>query len=229
MSTYDHLIEDLRRSYDNMAQERDGHAVAAWKIEERDWFLALLNKEGKQRLLEVGAGTGKFSKFFQDNSLTVVCTDLSPENVRLCQAKGITAYAMDFLALDFPEGSFDAVFALNCLLHVPRSDLPRVLEAIRNVLRPGGLFYLGVYGGKEHTGVWPEDRYEPRRFFRLQTDEQLRQAVSPFFELVSFKRIALEDEDGFHFQSMVLRRPAEAEAQRTTHAVAKQQRRNVQR
>jgi SAM-dependent methyltransferase len=81
---------------------------------------------------------------------------------------------MDFLHLDFPPGSFDAVFAMNCLLHVPNHDLPAVLESIRGVLRPGGLFFVGVYGGDESAeGPIDDDRHVPPRFFSWRTDEQL--------------------------------------------------------
>ena len=205
-SRYGQVIDDLRQSYDRKAEERDKRELSGWKIEERAYFLSLLQEEGKRRLLEIGAGTGWYGKFFQENGLAVVCTDLSPENVRLCRAKGLTAYAMDFLRLDFPEGSFDAAFALNCLLHVPRQDLPQVLRAIRSVLRPKGLFYLGLYGGTEHEGVWPADRYEPKRFFCSHTDDQIRKITSEVFELVRFKRIALEGEEDLHFQSLILRR-----------------------
>lgn len=204
-SGYGHVIDALRQSYDRKARERDKGKISAWKVEERAYFLSLLQKEGKQKLLEIGAGTGWHGKFFQENGLTVVCTDLSPENVRLCRVKGLTAYAMDFIKLDFPRGSFDAVFALNCLLHVPRQDLPQVLRVIRGVLKPKGLFYLGQYGGKEYEGVWPEDEYEPKRFFCFHTDEQIQRATTELFELLRFKRIALEGED-FHFQSLILRR-----------------------
>lgn len=137
--------------------------------------------------------------------MAVVCTDLSPENVRLCRAKGLIAYVMDFMGLDFPESSFDAVFARNCLLHVPKQDLPQVLSAIRGVLIPKGLFYLGLYGGMEHEGIWPEDEYEPKRFFCFHTDDQIRKISTAFFDLLRFKRIAFEGEKDFHFQSLVLR------------------------
>ncbi|MGD9100460.1 MAG: class I SAM-dependent methyltransferase, partial [Anaerolineae bacterium] len=175
-------------------------------IEERAYFLSLLQQEGKQNLLEIGAGPGWHGKFFQDNGLTVVCTDLSPEMVKLCRAKGLAAYVMDFLSLDFPDGSFDAVYALNCLLHVPRKDLPRVLRALQALLKPGGLFYLGVYGGKEYEGAWPQDHHDPKRFFSFHTDEQLRRITTEFFELLYFKRIPLEGDNEFHYQSLILKR-----------------------
>jgi SAM-dependent methyltransferase len=206
-SRYGQVIEDLRQSYDRKAEERDKRELSAWKIEERAYFLSLLQVEGTRKLLEIGAGTGQYGKFFQENGLAVVCTDLSSENVRLCRAKGLTAYAMDFLRLDFPESSFDAAFALNCLLHVPRQDLPQVLRAIHGVLKPKGLFYLGLYGGREYEGVWPEDDYEPKRFFCFHTDDQIRRVTTEVFELLRFKRIALEgEEEDLHFQSLILRR-----------------------
>ena len=106
---YQHVLADLRRSYDRNAPERDHYGIATWKIEVRQSFLTLLQKEKKQHLLEIGAGPGRDSKFFQEHGLNVVCTDLSPEMVALCRAKGLTAYAMDFLNLEFPANSFDAV------------------------------------------------------------------------------------------------------------------------
>jgi SAM-dependent methyltransferase len=204
---YHRVIDNLRESYDRKAEERDNYEIDSWKIEERCRFLSLLRKEGKKNLLEIGAGPGVHGKFFQDNGLDVICTDLSPEMVRLCREKGLTAHVMDFLHLDFPPSSFDAVYALNCLLHVPRKDLARVLEAIRVLLKPGGLFYLGVYGGKESERVWPEDRYEPKRFFSFLSDDQITEIATRFFELVDFEQIHLENGDpALHFQALILRR-----------------------
>lgn len=202
---YDQLIGELRTAYDRKVEERDSKQISSWKAEERQRFLSLLQAEGKKRLLEIGAGTGAHSKFFQDNGLEVITTDLSTENVKRCQEKGLTAYVMDFLGLEFPASSFDAVYALNCLLHVPKKDLPKILETVKTLLKPGGLFYLGVYGGKEYEGTWPEDHYEPKRFFSFLSDEQIKKVTTRFFELVDFEQIPLEGDD-FHFQSLILRK-----------------------
>ena len=204
-------LNDLRAAYDRNAEERENREVALWKVEERQKFLALLQREGKKKLLEIGAGPGKHGKFFQDSGLEVTCTDLSPEMVRLCREKGLTAYAMDFMNLDFPQQSFEAVYALNCLLHVPKDDLSSVLSNIQALLEPGGLFYVGIYGGVERAGVFPEDHHQPKRFFSYLTDAQLRSFTAQFFKEIYFKPILLEGdfkgEPGFHFQSMILRRP----------------------
>jgi SAM-dependent methyltransferase len=203
---YTQVINDLRQSYDHMAEERDKHEIESWKIEERCQFLSLLQKEGKKNLLEIGAGTGLHGKFFRDSGLKVVCTDLSSEMVKLCQKKGLTAYVMDFLNLEFPDASFDAIYAMNCLLHVPQKELAKVLSRLQNVLKPGGLFYLGQYGGRESERVWPEDHYEPKRFFSFLSDDRIKEITTKFFELLCFKQIPLERETDFHFQSLTLRR-----------------------
>ena len=113
-------------------------------------------------MLEIDAGTGQDSAYFQEEGFAVVAAELSAVMVEHCRAKGIEAYAMDFLHLNFPVGSFDTVFAMNCLLHVPNHDLPAVLAAVRTVLRPGGLFFVGVYGGNESAeGPIDDDEHVP--------------------------------------------------------------------
>ena len=113
----------LIESYNNHARERDAYAVDAWKVEERANFLALLQQEHRQSLLEIGAGAGKDSKFFYDQGLTVTCIDLSPEMVKLCRQKGLSADVMDMTRLNFPPDSFDAVYSLNSLLHIPKVEV----------------------------------------------------------------------------------------------------------
>jgi SAM-dependent methyltransferase len=202
------LRAGLRESYDRKAQERNLRPVQPWKAEERQRFLAMLRSEGASTLLELGAGPGKDSEFFRDNGLDVVCTDLSPEMIALCESKGLAARVMDLSNLDFPSDAFDAVYALNCLLHLPRRELPAALRGIQTVLKPGGLFYLGVYGGKDYEGVWAGDTYEPKRFFSFHTDERLGQMVTRSFDICSFRRraVAAERAEGLHFQSLILRK-----------------------
>ena len=213
MPTYNEITTDLRQAYEQNAGRRDESDLQEWKLELRQRFADLLHSEGKQTLLEIGAGPGRFGLFFKQQGLDVICTDLSPEMVRLCQQKGLAAHVMDFLHLDFPDASFDAVFALNCLLHVPKADLPAVLAEIRRLLRPGGLFYMGVYGGNNFEGIRTNDDHEPKRFFALYTHEGMQAVVSAQFGIVSFDVIPMQkNADGspanYHFQSMILRRPA---------------------
>jgi SAM-dependent methyltransferase len=203
---YEQILNDLRTAYDRKADERDQYETSEWKQQERLRFLSLLREEGKHLLLDIGAGTGIHGKFFKDQGMEVVCTDLSLENVRRCREKGLAAYVMDFLRLGFDDETFDAIFAMNCLLHVPKSDLPRVLESLQRKLIIGGLFYWGQYGGVERQGFWPDDDYEPKRFYSLLLDDQMQTISESYFEVISSHIIDTETEDDIHFHSVILRR-----------------------
>jgi SAM-dependent methyltransferase len=202
---YDEVLGPLREAYDARAAWRDGLSKEPWKLAERQAFRERLAPGA--RLLEIGAGTGQDSAYFQEQGFAVVAADLSAAMVEHCRAKGIEAYAMDFLHLDFPAASFDAVFAMNCLLHVPNHDLPAVLAAVRAVLRPGGLFFVGVYGGHESAeGPVDDDNYAPPRFFSWRTDDQLLGfATGARFDVADFHSV--DAGRGSRFQSLTLRRP----------------------
>lgn len=201
---YGDVLAGLRQAYDGGAAERETHDKEPWKVAERAAFEARLHAEGRRSLLELGAGTGQDSRHFMDAGFEVVAVDLSPEMVARCRAKGVDARVADFLDLDLPEQSVDAVYALNCLLHVPDADLPAVLDDIHRVLAPGGLFFLGVWGGRHHEGVLDTDRHEPRRFFAWRTDDALLAFAQRSFEVEDFHTVAVGE---FRFQSLTLRRP----------------------
>jgi SAM-dependent methyltransferase len=208
MENFSFIKNSLIQSYNNHAQERDTYKIETWKAEERANFLSLLQAQNKHSLLEIGAGTGRDSEFFQDMGLEVTCIDLSPEMIKLCQQKGLSAHVMDMTHLDFPPASFEAVYSLNNLLHIPKSDFRTVLKNIDTVLAPSGLFYLGIYGSdEEFEGVWETDTYKPKRFFSFHTDENIQKITTELFEVLYLKRIPTGGEH-LHFQSLILQKQA---------------------
>jgi SAM-dependent methyltransferase len=205
---YHRVVADLRQAYGpDAAAKRDSREKEAFKVEERRRFLDLLRDRAATRLLEVGAGTGHDSLHFQQQGLQVLCTDLSPAMVEFCRAKGLDARVADFLDLGVPPASFDAVYALNCLLHVPTPDFQRVLEAIGEVLVPGGLLYVGTWGGTDEEGPMRDDHHPVPRFFAFRSDRLMRQMLAERFHVLSFTTF---DVDGNHFQSFVLEKPGTA-------------------
>ena len=205
------IRDDLREAYNQHAQERDASQMEDWKIAERSIFLALLQRENRRTLLEIGAGTGRDSKFFLDNGLEPVCIDLSPAMVRLCRQKGLTAQVMDISDLSFPNDSFEAVYSFNSLLHLAKAEFSTSLRRIEKVLKPTGVAYLGVYGGYDFEGVWEQDTYTPKRFFSFFSDEKIIQAVSQFFEILSTRYIPTGSDEALHFQSLTLRKRSPAQ------------------
>jgi SAM-dependent methyltransferase len=205
---YSEVISGLREAYEACAADRDsrGAALWKWKAAERTLFLERLRDNKCRRLLEVGAGTGYDSIFFRNSGLEVIATDLSPAMVARCRQKGLDARVMDFMHLDFPDGYFGAVYALNCVLHVPNADLPTIFEAIRRIVIPGGLFYVGVYGGKSVEGIFKEDEFPPR-FFSWRTDEEIKEFAARSFDIIDFHVLETTSTGPLHFQSLTLRCP----------------------
>ncbi|MBU3144490.1 bifunctional 2-polyprenyl-6-hydroxyphenol methylase/3-demethylubiquinol 3-O-methyltransferase UbiG [Clostridium sp. CF012] len=196
--------EILKQSYNNHAHEREKKQLQEWKVKPRASFQKLLFNEGKSNLLDIGAGSGKDSKFFMNNNVDVIAVDLSGEMIKLCREKGIESYELDFYNLHQIGKKVDAVWSMNSLLHVEKSNLRLVLQEISSVLNPLGLFYMGVYGGEDSEGIWPDDIYTPHRFFSSYTDISIKEVVSNYFELISFERI--ETGGKRHFQSIIMRK-----------------------
>jgi len=199
------IIKSHLRDYYNLeAEQRSLREKSSWKIEQRDIFYNLIINENKETLLEIGAGTGQDSKFFMDGGLKVTAVDLSCEMVKKCKEKGIDVYELDFYNLSDLNKKFDCVWSMNCLLHVPKSDLPQVLKNISAVLNDNGLFYMGVYGGKDSEEEFLNEIIQKPRLFTSYTENKLKQILQNIFEIISFKTIELEDH--MDFQSIIMRR-----------------------
>lgn len=162
------------------------------------------NVEGL-KLLDVGAGAGQQSEFLKSRGIDVHCIDSSIEMVNCCRSKGLSASVMDFYNIEFSKESFDAIWSMNALLHIPKKSLHIVLNSIKKVLKPNGLFYLGIYGGYDSEGIWKEDPYTPNRFFSFFTHDDVQRVIEKYFEIKHFKIVEMPSMTT-DFQSMILRK-----------------------
>lgn len=201
------LKENFKKSYDSQSLYRNEKENPEWKDAERANFLHWLKEENKLTLLELGAGPGKDSLYFKENGIQPIATDISPQMTALCTEKGIPAKVMSFDEITLNDGKFDAVWAMNSLLHVPKQELENVLSQIDAVLNQRGLFYLGLYGGEHSEGIWEDDFYEPKRFFSFYTSNQIQELVSRYFTIEDFVVLPSDIVDSkFEFQSLILRK-----------------------
>ncbi len=194
----------IKESYDKNARLRDRSDIVQWKIDEMEKFCGYLARENKNSLLDLGAGAGQYGKFFENKGMRVTCADISTEMITACKEKGLEAYVMDFYAMDFGGRQFDAVWAQNSLLHVPKASLGIVLQNIKRFLKQDGLLYMGVYGGRNSEGVWEKDTYSPKRFFSFFDDKTIKKMVEQHFCIVNFDTVQLGEED-LHYQALILR------------------------
>ncbi len=94
----------------------------------------------RDRVLELGCGTGGAAIRLAPEVAAWIATDFSPEMIRISRAKP-GAETVDFRVADAHSacaaGPFDVICAFN-LLHLV-DDLPGLLDQIHEALRPGGL------------------------------------------------------------------------------------------
>lgn len=105
----------------------DAKAVALRAVSEAD----------PKAVLEVGCGPGDFALLVAaETGADVVAVDISPRMVELARSRGVDARLGDVQELPFADAGFEAAVAGWMLYHVP--DLPRAIDELARVLRPGG-------------------------------------------------------------------------------------------
>ncbi|MFQ5899715.1 MAG: class I SAM-dependent methyltransferase [Candidatus Methylomirabilia bacterium] len=90
------------------------------------------------RVLELGCGTGEFTRRVAVAGARLVALDLSAELLAKAEAEvgtGVRFVRGNAEALPFSDGAFDAVYGCSILHHL---DVETALREVRRVLRPGG-------------------------------------------------------------------------------------------
>lgn len=101
--------------------------------------LAVLQAAPKDRVLEVGAGLGRFTSLMLDRGLDVVASDLSDHLLEKLRARhpGLETIASAVESIPAQTSIvFDRVVGFFMLHHL--ADLTRVFTGLRQITRPGG-------------------------------------------------------------------------------------------
>jgi SAM-dependent methyltransferase len=157
-------------------------------------FLALLGPA--PRILEVGSGPGRDADLLEQRGATVVRTDAAWSFVRRLRAAGHEATLLNVLSDDF-GGPYDGVFADAVFLHVPRQDLPGVLDkAHRAVRAEGGLAFTVKTGEGEQ---WSLEKLGLPRFFSYWTADAIRDLIrKSAWQLVDVREVAGRTAEWLH-------------------------------
>jgi len=94
-------------------------------------------------VLELGCGTGYFSRELAGSGADVVAIDVSPELLEIakanCSAPNVHYEIQNAYALSYPDTAFDSVVGSSVLHHL---EIEEALSEIYRVLKPGGTIYF---------------------------------------------------------------------------------------
>ena len=110
-----------------------------------------------KRVLDVGCGIGDLSFMLAERGAEVIGVELDSQKVKRATAvaskwhfSGLTFLAADVTRLDRMNlGQFDAIFCIALLEHI--ADDAALLNIMRSMLRPGGIFVLEVPSARRRT------------------------------------------------------------------------------
>lgn len=111
-------------------------ARPAWPEEATRWLVP----EGVERVVELGAGTGKLTRAMAALGVRVVAVEPDPRMLAVLRGLGLEGVAGSAEAIPCDDGVADAVVAGSSLHWF---ELELALPEIHRVLRPGGRFGFG--------------------------------------------------------------------------------------
>lgn len=158
------------RIYDNRAADyaalTEPHTVDSPVLRA---FIAACPQAG--RVLDLGCGPGTAARLMAATGLRVEALDASAEMVALARRHpGVSARQASFDEVT-GDACYDGIWASFSLLHAPRSDMPRHLAALKQALKPGGIFHIGLKLGRG------EARDALGRLYTFYTEDELVQLL----------------------------------------------------
>jgi len=150
-SDYIHIEE----TYDYGSKEYGDHFKTPHEFiePERQQFIQRLPAGSK--ILDCGCGPGMDTERFSSLGYNVTAIDLSERFVKLTKerVRTTTVKKMDMRYLEFPDASFDGLWASFSLLHIRASDIEQTLSRFKAVLRPNGVLFTAVHRGPKTEWV----------------------------------------------------------------------------
>ena len=137
-------------------------------------------------LLEVGCGTGHWSRFLSEYGFKVTGVDVSEPMIKIAQSKDIPIASFqvaDGHSLPFDDNSFDVSAAITTLEFVHDAELV-LQEMARCTRKPGGQLLVGVLNVLARLNRNRKQRHgSPYAKARLFSPNQLKELLEPFGQL----------------------------------------------
>jgi ubiquinone/menaquinone biosynthesis C-methylase UbiE len=160
--TAEKLLKLSKEEYDKYATEFSDTRKFFW----RELEFLKEHVKGGDTLLDIGCGNGRLLDMFDDINIQYTGIDFSKELIAIAKEnrgdKGKFMYA-NALSLPFEDNSFDVVFSIAVLHHIPsRKNRVRFVSEIYRVLKPKGVCVVTSW----NTLQWKFAKQHAKHFFK---------------------------------------------------------------
>lgn len=149
---------------------------------------------GKVKILDIGAGLGFLEEILSKNpNIELHGNDFSDVSVNRLRKMFNGEYKKESIyKMKYPNESFDAVFALEVLEHIPPSKILTIMKYIRKMLKRNGVFIVSVPINEGLEEMYPNN---PNSHLRMYSEDLLKTEleISGFKVINSSKFFAFSD------------------------------------
>jgi ubiquinone/menaquinone biosynthesis C-methylase UbiE len=173
---------EIANSYDEYYQSYFGKKVDEI---ERNIIDCLIQKVPKTEMLELGCGTGHWTKFFSSKDFNVTGIDTSKTMLDIAKGKNINAKFTIANAqnIPFPDESVQIISSITMLEFVDNQD--KVIQEIYRVLKKNAWFILGFLNKKSILGL-NKDNSETFKNANFMTKDIIKLKLDKF-EIIDVK------------------------------------------
>ncbi len=147
-------------------------------------LLSLIQPHGHERILDVGAGTGRFGKILAPLAHSVTLVDESARMLGRLKTKesNIQALVGDIFTLHLPSDHYDWIVLSDVIHHLPHFE--RLFPLLASFLKDQGRILIHEYTPNHWTTRWL-GFFERRLFGSLDFKDmdQMKKAIQPWFQL----------------------------------------------
>ena len=144
------LKKDVADNYDSYYQTEFGGKVDAI---EKEIISELLKEIPKEKMLELGCGTGHWTEVFIDQGSKVTGIDISEAMLSIARCKNLDAdlRMANSESLPFEGESFDSIASITMLEFVESQD--KAIQEMFRVLKPNGHLIMGFLNADSQIGI----------------------------------------------------------------------------
>lgn len=142
------LLEDYYNHFDEDGRLDTRHGQVEF-ITAVKYIEEVLNDDKNKKILDIGAGTGKYSCYFDQKGYKVTALELVPHNIEVFKSKNSNVEIHQGNALDlsiFDDESFDVTLLFGPMYHLLNNeDKVRALSEAKRVTKNNGTIFVSYY------------------------------------------------------------------------------------